>query len=230
MRRTAAGYRHRSVLRPGEIAPELTPEQRIKVAREASLPLLDKALQDRAVITQSDMREIAARGLIASGIGPDPEADIQAVVTTYREQGVTLRGERTNLIEMTSHGERGRMEKTITTGATVALEETLLAEVRQAAADKSAALSPAAIERAVERFLATHPKIDRNGAQWKAQREMIQRIGEGGRVSLSIGVAGSGKTSAVMATLVDAWHAGRQDRLRDDGAMEVVSGTARCWR
>ena len=127
----AAGYRHRSVLRPGEIAPELTPEQRIKVAREASLPLLDKALQDRAVITQSDLREIAARGLIVSGIGPDPEADIQAIVKTYREQGVTLRGERTNLIEMTSHGERGRMEKTITTGATVELEETLLAEVRR---------------------------------------------------------------------------------------------------
>ena len=105
------------MLRPGEIAPELTPEQRIKVAREASLPLLDKALQDRAVITQSDLREIAARGLIVSGIGPDPEADIQAIITTYREQGVTLRGERTNLIEMTSHGERGRMEKTITTGS-----------------------------------------------------------------------------------------------------------------
>jgi TrwC relaxase/AAA domain len=202
----AAGYRHRSVLRPGEIAPELTPEQRIKLAREASLPLLDKVLQDRAVITQSDLRAIAARGLIVSGIGPDPQADIHAVVTTYREQGVTLRGERTNLIEMTSHGERGRMEKTITTGATVALEETLLAEVRRAAVDKSAALAPAAIGRAVERFLAKRPKIDRDGAQWKAQEEMIHCIGEGGRVSLSIGVAGSGKTSAVMVTLVDAWH------------------------
>jgi len=202
-----AGYRHRSVLRPDEIAPELTPEQRIKVARDASLPLLDQALQRRAVITQADMREIAARGLIVSGIGADPEKDIQAVVATYREQGVTLHGERTNLIEMISHGERGRMEKTITTGATVALEETLLAEVRRAVADKSAALSPAAIERAAERFLAKRPKIDRDGAQWTSQREMIERIGTGGRVSLSIGIAGSGKTSAVAAVLIDAWHA-----------------------
>ena len=72
--------------------------------------------------------------------------------------------------------------------------------------DKSAALSPAAIDRAVERFLAKRPKIDRDGAQWKAQREMIERIGTGGRASLSIGIAGSGKTSSVVATLVDAWH------------------------
>lgn len=203
----AAGYSHRSVLRPDEIAPDLTLEQRVAVAREASLPLLDKALQGRAVIGLSDMREIAARGLIASGVGPDPEADIQAVIKTYREQGVLLHGAPTNLIEMTAHGERGRVERTITTGTTVALEETLIAEVRKAAVDRSAALSSASIAQAAERFLAKHPDIDRDGAQWKAQREMIERIGTGARVSLSIGVAGSGKTSSVMAVLIDAWQA-----------------------
>ena len=43
--------------------------------------------------------------------------------------------------------------------------------------------------------------------QWNAQREIAHRIGAGGRFSLSVGVAGSGKTSSVAATLVDAWHA-----------------------
>jgi hypothetical protein len=203
---TEAGYWHRSVLRPDETAPELTQEQRIEVARAAALPLLDKAMQGRSVISEGDLREIAARGMITAGLGSDPEADIRAVLKTFRERGVVVNGERTNVIEMTTHGERGRIDRTVTTGASVALEETLLAEVRDAAADRSTALKPAAIDRAVDRFLAAHSKVDRNGGQWLAQREMIQRIGEGGRVSMSIGVAGSGKTSAVVGTLVDAWH------------------------
>ena len=35
---------------------------------------------------------------------------------------------------------------------------------------------------------------------------MAHGIGEGAAVSLSVGVAGSGKTKAVVATLIDAWH------------------------
>jgi nucleoid DNA-binding protein len=202
-----AGYNHRSVLRPDEIAPALTPEQRIAVARDAALPLLDNELQANAVISAAKVREIATRGLIVSGIGKDnPAADIAAVVESFRDRGVTLRGEKTNLIEFMTHGKDGRAERNVTTGKNVELEEAVVAAVRVAAADRSTALTAEQIDAAAERFLAAHPKVDRNGAQWQAQLAMAHRIGEGGRVSLSIGVAGSGKTSAVVATLVDAWH------------------------
>ena len=88
---------------------------------------------------------------------------------------------------------------------------------------------------AADRFLARNPQVDPNGVQWQAQREMAHRIGEGGRFSLSIGVAGSGKTSSVAATLVDAWHAeGRtvygmtvpwkaSDALREAGVDHAVA-------
>ena len=202
----AAGYQHRSVLRPDEIAPELTPEQRIRIAREAALPLLDKAFQSRSVLSMADVREIAARGLIASGIGGNPAEDIEAVIRTFHEQGITVRGERTGFIEARTIKD-GRAKTLVTAGSNVEMEEGLLAAVRQAAGDRSTALTTEQIDRAAERFLAGHPHIDPAGAQWKAQREMMHRIGEGGRVSLSIGVAGSGKTSSVVASLVDAWHA-----------------------
>jgi HEPN domain-containing protein len=231
-----AGYKHRSVLRPDEIAAELTPDQRIKVAREAALPLLDKELQANAVISAAKLREIATRGLIVSGIGrDDPAADIAAVVGAFRNHGVTLRGEKTNLIEFMTHGKDGRIERNVTTGKNVELEESVVAAVRAAAADRSTALTAGQIDAAAERFLARHPKIDREGAHWKAQLAMAHRIGEGGRVSLSIGVAGSGKTSAVVATLVDAWHAQGKtvygmtvpwrstDALRDAGVDQAVA-------
>jgi hypothetical protein len=202
-----AGYKHRSVLRPDEIAAELTHEQRIKVAREAALPFMDKAMQDRAVISLGDMREHAARGLVASGLGDNPAADIEAIVETFRQQGIMVRGEKTDIIEFSTHGKDGRIEYNVTTGSTVKLEETVIAAVRTAAADRSTALTSDQIDQAAKRFLAAHPKIKPDGEQWKAQLAMAHRIGEGGRVSLSIGIAGSGKTSSVVAVLVDAMHA-----------------------
>ena len=202
-----AGYHHRSVLRPGRDAPQLTHEQRIDVAREASLDLLEAAFKTRAVLTAGDVREIAARGLVVSGLGPDASADINDVTATFRKRGVRVDGEMTELLWGTDIGEDGRKQIVVTTGKAFDREEGLIEMVRSAAADRATALTAEQIDQAATRFLATHPHVDPDGAQWKAQREMAQRIGEGGRVSLSIGVAGSGKTSAVIATLVDAWHA-----------------------
>ena len=65
--------------------------------------------------------------------------------------------------------------------------------VRSAATDGSASLAPHQIERAAATFLDRHPKIDRQGEQWRAQRTMIQQLGASGRLSLGIGVAGAGK-------------------------------------
>ncbi len=202
-----AGYRHRSVLRLDEIKPALTTEQRIELAREAAMPLLSEAFQKRAVLSGDEVREIAARGLVVAGLGDRPADDIAAVTRTFRERGVTIAGEWTHLVWGMEPGEGGKPRIVVTTGHTIDQERELVALVREAAADRSAALTPVQVDRAADRFLVRNPQVDPNGVQWQAQREMAHRIGEGGRFSLSIGVAGSGKTSSVAATLVDAWHA-----------------------
>jgi hypothetical protein len=201
-----AGYRHRSVLRLNEVKPALTNERRIELARAAAMPLLSEAFQTRAVLSGDDVREIAARGLVVAGLGDRPADDIAAVTRTFRERGVTIAGERTHLVWGMEPGEGGKPRIVVTTGHTIEQERELVALVHEAAADKSAALTPAQVDRAADRFLARNPQIDPNGVQWQAQRAMAHRIGEDGRFSLSIGVAGSGKTSSVAATLVDAWH------------------------
>ena len=145
--------------------------------------------------------------LVVAGLGDRPADDIAAVTRTFRERGVMIAGERTHLVWGMEPGEGGRPRIVVTTGHTIDQERELVALVREAAADKSAALTPVQVDRAADRFLARNPQVDPNGVQWQAQREMAHRIGEGGRFSLSIGVAGSGKTSSVAATLVDAWHA-----------------------
>lgn len=202
-----AGYRHRSVLRAHAIKPEQSHEQRIERARAAAMPLLSEAFQKRAVLTGDELREIAARGLIVAGLGDQPGDDIESVTKTFRERGVTVAGRSTRLVWGMERSEDGRQRIIVTTAHTIDQEQELVARVRAAAADPSALLTPAQIEQAADRFLARHPQIDPNGAQWKAQRAMIDQIGASGRFSLSIGVAGSGKTSSVIATLVDAWHA-----------------------
>jgi TrwC relaxase/AAA domain len=230
-----AGYRHRSVLRLDEIKPVLTDERRVELARAAAMPLLSEAFQKRAVLSGDEVREIAARGLVVAGLGDRPADDIAAVTRTFRERGVTIAGERTHLVWGMEPGDGGKPRIVVTTGHTIEQERELVALVREAAADKSAALTPAQVDRAADRFLARNPQVDPNGAQWQAQREMAHRIGDGGRFSLSIGVAGSGKTSSVAATLVDAWHAeGRtvygmtvpwkaSDALREAGVDHAVA-------
>jgi hypothetical protein len=230
-----AGYRHRSVLRLDEIKPTLTTDQRIELARAAAMPLLSEAFQKRAVLSGDEVREIAARGLVVAGLGDRPADDIAAVTRTFRERGVTIAGERTHLVWGMEPGEGGKPRIVVTTGHTIEQERELVALVREAAADKSAALTPAQVDRAADRFLARNPEVDPSGVQWQAQRGMAHRIGEGGRFSLSVGVAGSGKTSSVAATLVDAWHAeGRtvfgmtvpwkaSDALREAGVDHAVA-------
>jgi hypothetical protein len=203
----AFGYHHRSVLRPDDIKPEpLGHEQRIELARTASLDLLEEAFAKAPVLPEPKIRELAARGLVVSGIGQDAAADIGAVIDTYRTRGVRVDGEMTRLDRVVDLNANGRQRVVYTTAASVEQEERLATRVQELAADKSHALSPAAIDRAAERFLAANPHVDRDGQQWTAQRKMAMEIGQGARLSLSIGVHGAGKTKAVVGVLTDAWH------------------------
>ena len=100
----AFGYHHRSVLRPDEIKPELGHEQRIELARNASLDLLEDAFAKSPVLPEPKIRELAARGLVVSGIGQDAAADIGAIIQTYRTRGVRVDGQMTRLDRVDGSG------------------------------------------------------------------------------------------------------------------------------
>ena len=214
-RATAArlGYQHRSVLRPDDIAPLPSREQRLETAFQAALPLLGKQFDRRAVIDGADARIAAAKGLIAAGIGE--ARDIDAITQAFRERGIQRRGENAALIWGRVPGRQGRDRVAVTTTLEVREEQTLIETARAGARDRSAALSRKAIAAAVASF----PEIDFTSAHGRAQRQIIDRLGAGGRVGLAIGVAGSGK-STLLKPLVRAWQA--------DG--RVVHGIALAWR
>ena len=75
------------------------------------------------------------------------------------------------------------------------------------------------IDRAANAFLERNPKIDPAAEQWQAQRAMMTELATGGRLGVAIGVAGSGKSTA-LAPLVDAW--------KEDGRQ--VFGITLAWR
>ncbi|WP_234730051.1 MobF family relaxase [Acidocella facilis] len=210
---TRLGYQHRSVLRPDDIVPVPSREQRLETAFQAALPLLGKQFDRRAVIDGADARIAAAKGLIAAGIAE--AGDVDAITQAFRERGVQRRGEDAALIWGRVPGRQGRDLVAVTTTLDVREEQTLIETARVGARDRSAALSRKAIAAAAASF----PEIDFTSAHGRAQRRIIDQLGTGGRVGLAIGVAGSGK-STLLKPLVRAWQA--------DG--RVVHGVALAWR
>lgn len=212
-RRQAAGlgWRHSSVLRPD---PEKLParERRIEIAYEAALGLLDRELQRRAVVDESVARVAAARGLVASGVAHANEID--DVVRAFAERGVRQDGQAVGLIRGQTADAQGRERIRLTTSLHVERETELVGLARAAVADRSGVLGADALAAAValsgKDFASTHGQ---------AQRALIDQLGQGGRLAVAIGVAGSGK-STVLAPLVDAWQ--REGRR--------VYGAALAWR
>ncbi len=207
------GYRHRSVLRPDEIMPRLSREERLEIAYQAALPLLEEQFDRRAVIAGADARVAAAKGLIVAGI--DQAEEVGMLTRAFRERGIQRRGEPAALVWGSIAGARGREKTAITTTLDEREESALIAAARAGGEDKSAALAPEKIAAAIGAF----PALDFTTAHGRAQRAVIDTLGTGGRVSLAIGVAGSGK-STLLKPLVRAWH--------DDG--RVVHGIALAWR
>lgn len=207
------GYRHRSVLRPDEIAPLLGENARQEVAYSAAMPLLTKQFERRAVIDGSDVRTSAAKGFIASGI--ESATEVSSLTHGFRSRGVLQNGEHTHLIWGDVKDLKGREKVAVTTGLHEREEKLLIERARAAADDLSAALSRAQIEAAVASF----PEIDFESEQGRAQRRIIDHLGTSGRLGLAIGVAGSGK-STLLKPLVRAWQT--------DG--RAVHGIALAWR
>ena len=210
----AIGYRHRSVLRPDEIKPALSRDERLETAYQAAMPLLGKQFDRRAVIDGSDARVAAAKGLILAGI--ESVEDVKRVDASLPRawHPAPWRGRRAHL----GHRRRRpgpRAVPPLPRPSTSARKKRLIATARAGGQDRSAALTPAKIDAAVRAF----PDLDFSTEHGQAQRAVIDKLGAGGRIGLAIGVAGSGKTT-LLKPLVHAWQ--------DDG--RTVHGIALAWR
>ena len=215
----AASYRHRSVLRPDEVTPTPAAEQRRETGYRAALRLLEEELSRRAVLDGQELREIAARALIVAGIGKQPGDDIDAVIKSFREQGVVQDGHQVALLWGRGAPLRGKERWNVTTALHIDQERELIRLANSASHDLSAALPMAEIDRAAAAFLARNSTIDPGARQWQAQRVMMTKLGAGGRLGVAIGVAGAGKSTA-LGPLVEAWKADRRE----------VFGITLAWR
>ncbi|MBI0539082.1 toprim domain-containing protein [Roseomonas sp. KE2513] len=214
----AIGWQHRGVVAPKRQGAE-APRGRSRAARleagyEAALPFLEAEFSRASVLNGADLRATAARALIAAGMTPGADggrADVDALTRAMRERGVRQDGQLTGLV-WGRDGERDEVK--VTTALHVAQEGEAVALAKAAAADRSRALSPAALAAAVERS-----GLDFGDEHGKAQHAAMLRLGTGGAVSVAVGVAGSGKT-ALLRPLVDAWKAQGDN----------VVGVAIAWR
>ncbi len=223
-RRQAADryWQHRSIFNPArahEVVPAPGPDRdvRLQHAYHMALELFDAKLQRRAVVDGSEARVAAARGLVAAGMaGPE---DVDTLMGMFASDGVRQDGQDTRLLSGTATDAKGQEATRLTTVLQADREAELVRLARTTAADRSGALTGAAIEAAVRRAEAG-TGVDFAGSEHgRTQRLVMDRLGQGGRLAVAIGVAGAGK-STLLAPLVDAWHAeGR-----------TVYGAALAWR
>jgi phage/plasmid primase-like uncharacterized protein len=220
----AAGYRHETVIRKNAKHRPLEPDsERLKRAYAASLPVLERQLSRRATMHATVARTAAARGLIAAGV--ESADDIDRITAAMREHGVRHDGQQVPLIWAHTDGQgeetsldRRRPRIKITTTLHVEQEREAMALASAAAADRSGALLPAMIDRAVQ-IVAARDSLDFSAGHGLEQRRVIDVLGTSGRFAVAVGVAGAGK-STLLRPLVEAW--GAQGRM--------VYGTALAWR
>jgi hypothetical protein len=214
-----AGYRHASVLRPGQ---EKRPED-ARVRREAayhtSLPRLDDELQRRSKFEGTIARCAAVEGLIEHGI-VDAGPDIYAITQAYRTEGVLQDGTVTALrwgrdIVQDENGELHIAKfASFTTDAHIQQEREVVDLIKAAGNNKSGILTREDIDAAADR-VSRKTGFRLSDAQTKA----AYHLGTSGRASVVIGAAGVGKT-ALYDVLIDAWH---------EKGLKVV-GLTRAWR
>jgi len=225
----AAGYTHRSVIDPEAKAKARLPateQDRLRRGYTAALPLLARQFERRATMYASVARTAAARGLIASGV--DSAADIDRITAAMREHGVQHDGSTVPLVWASvpseSEGEGRRPKVKITTALHVAQEREAIALAEAAAADRSGALSPGQIDRAV-RDVSDRDGLDFTSAHGLEQRRVLETLGTSGWLAVAVGVAGSGK-STLLRPLVAAWSAPPER----EGDERTVYGTALATR
>jgi phage/plasmid primase-like uncharacterized protein len=214
----AIGWAHRTIVEPRRQDDVASWRQsraaRLDAGYQAALPWLEAAFTRLSVMNGADLRAAAARALIVAGITPSAEggrADVDALTKAMRQRGVRQDGQLTGLV-WGREGEREAVK--VTTALHLAQESEAVVLAKAAAADRSRALSPAALVAAVQRS-----GLDFGDAHGRAQHAAMLRLGTGGAVGVVVGVAGSGKT-ALLRPLVDAWKA----------QGDHVVGVAIAWR
>jgi len=226
----AAGYEHASVIDPEvKHRPPPTEQERLLHGYKSSLPVLARQFEGRATMYASVARTAAARGLIASGV--DSAADIDRITAAMREHGVQHGGKQVPLMwaevategeDATEGGRRPRVK--ITTTLHVAQEKEAMRLATKAAADRSAALQPDEIERAVQ-HVSRRDGLDFTSEHGAEQRRIIDALGTSGRFAVAVGVGGAGKTT-LLRPLVEAWSA----PIPNVRPGREVYGTALAWR
>ncbi len=226
----SVGYQHQSVIQPelksGSPAPAL---DRLQRAYLAALPVLEKDLSRRAVLSGSVARTAAARGLIAAGV--ESADDISAITQAMREHGVRHDGQMVPIIWAKVGGgsdaeplEERRPQVKITTSLHLDQEERAMELASAAAADRSGTLTLDQIDRGI-RTVSERDGLDFTSKHGLEQRRVMETLGTSGRLSVAVGVAGAGKTT-LLRPLVEAWTArgpnGRPGR--------EVYGTALAYR
>jgi conjugative relaxase-like TrwC/TraI family protein len=207
--REVAGWEPESFQRDGPPMPELTQEQRHRLAYEVALPFLAEKFEHKATLTHWDLRAAAARGLVQAGIAA--RHDIDAVTALMRQEGVLQYGERTALVWGIEDGKR---YTSVTTALHEADEQAFIRLAKTASLDRSTALPAPLLQEKIHAS-----GLDFTGEHGKAQRAAIERLGLGGKFGIVIAAAGAGKTAA-LKPLTAAWQA--QGR--------AVFGASLAWR
>ena len=209
----ALGWRPAQVSNLDRPIPLLPRAERMEIARAAAVPFLERSFAGEAVLDGSAARIAAARGLVASGV--EDAGEVDEVAAALVAGGVQDADAAAPIIVREVRGPRGETSVRLTTTAHVEREARLVDLAREAAADRSGALTVEEVEAA-----AASTGLDFTGAHGAAQAEAMRTIGTAsGRVSVLLGAAGAGKT-ALLTPLVSAWSArGRR-----------VHGTAVAWR
>lgn len=190
-----AGYRHRSVIRPG-MEQELGPfEERMAKAFEAFHEILDPELQRIAVFDASVARIAAAKSLIASGSLDAKEVNV--LTAAARAHGVQQEGQKTAIAWGTMKGS-GLVK--FTTEMHVAQEAEAIRLLRESAADKSTNINMWELHKAIAEVEAE------DGFKFTPEQvSFIEDIAQAGRSCAAIGGAGVGKSST-LKPLAKVWH------------------------
>ena len=226
----AFGYEHRTVVdrdaRNRLPAPEA---DRLRRAYLASLPVLERQFHRRATMRASVARTAAARGLIASGV--ENAEDIDKLTAGMREHGVRHDGRQVPLIwanvdgDMEAASPEGRRPQVkITTTLHVEQEETAMMLARAAASDRTGALTPEQIDRAVRR-VSERDGLDFADGHGLEQRRVIDALGTAGSLRRR-GRRRRGRQDDVATTP----GGGLDVRATKASEPRTVYGTALAWR
>lgn len=187
----------------------LSVEQRARKAYEAGQGWLARRFEQNAVVPHWDLRVAALRGFVSAGI--DQLSEIKGATRLMVREGIRHNGQKTELV----YGpEDGKRYTSVTTGQHIHDEERFVELAKQAAADKSGVIPERLLRQAVRQS-----GLDFTGKHGEAMLQAVERAAFGGKFSVILGAAGSGKTTGMKPLGAAAKRQGRE-----------LAGSSLAWR